>query len=84
MRPRDHKENKQTTNHLYEHTDIKILEIYFYYFTPCVYRFVCVSIECPWSRGPLELELQAVVSCLMWMLGLEFGFSTAIEHAFND
>lgn len=35
-------------------------------------------------RGPLELELQAVMSCLMWMLGLEFGFSTTVVHAFND
>lgn len=57
MRPRDHKENKQTTNHLHEHTDIKILEIYFYYFTSCVYRFVRVSIECPWStEAPWSLS----------------------------
>ena len=58
-----------------------------------VFHYVCVSIcvcgyMCVWVYGgqrrmadPLELELQAAVSCLMWVLGIELGSPGGAAHA---
>lgn len=48
----------------------------------CVY-------ECKWPKGqkgasgPLQLELQIVVSSLVWVLGTDLQFFARVEHAFN-
>ena len=48
---------------------------------------MCTCVQVPKeSRGmgfPLELELLAVVCCLMWVLGLRHGSSGRAVHALN-
>jgi hypothetical protein len=58
-------------------------------FLPFICVGVCVSLCCVCglrgqkrTMGPLQLELQAVVSCPMWVLGTEL-WSSAREHACN-
>jgi hypothetical protein len=35
------------------------------------------------SFGPLEVELQTFVNCLMWMLGTKLRISGRVDSAFN-
>lgn len=49
----------------------------------CTGIYVCIC-ECPWGEGiPLKLELEAVGSCLMWVLEVELGSSAWAIHVLN-
>lgn len=50
----------------------------------CVCACVCVCpMEVRRGLGHLELKLQVVVSCLMWVLEIELGSSARVASAFN-
>lgn len=50
-----------------------------------VYAHTCVSNYRGQKGAPdlPDLELQVVISCLMWVLGTEFGFSERVTSALN-
>ena len=61
----------------------------------CVCVCVCVCVRCNVNASAgtngdqrrvlyvLKLELHAVVSCPVWILGTEFRFSARVVHTFN-
>lgn len=49
-----------------------------------IYLCMSVYVHVPEVRDiPWMLELQAVVSCLMWVVGVELGSSARIVHVLN-
>lgn len=58
-------------------------KLYFYYFKFCVCVMRYLVCQKPEGSDPLEMELEAVVSCLMWMLGIQFRSSRRSVHALN-
>lgn len=60
-----------------------------YFLIVCVWGVVgCVCVmgcvHSPEGLEYLELELQIVVSCLMWVLDIELRFSVTALHALNQ
>ena len=77
------------------HVHTKLTEFHLFILIPFIYVYVCVHVHvlcvcvypCACAQGgerhpiALELEVQAVVSCLMWVLGIELGSSGSTVHS---